>query len=81
MKGNEKVLKVAEAKSSDVGRGLARIDPEVKEKLGLKSGDIILIQGDNMTAAKIWSGDETDRNTGVIRIDGPTRRNAGVKID
>ncbi len=81
MKSNEKVLKVAEAQSTDVGRGLARIDPEVKEKLSLKSGDIILIHGDNMTAAKVWAGDESDRNTGVIRIDGPTRRNAGVKID
>ncbi len=81
MKENEKVLKVAEARSSDVGRGLARIDPEVKEKLDLKSGDIILIQGKKETAAKVWAGDETDRNTGLIRIDGPTRRNAGVKID
>ncbi|MBS3789837.1 MAG: CDC48 family AAA ATPase [Candidatus Thermoplasmatota archaeon] len=81
MKGNEKVLKVAEAQSSDVGRGLARIDPEVKEKLGLKSGDIILIHGDDITAAKVWAGDESDRNTGIIRIDGPTRRNAKVKID
>jgi len=81
MKEDEKVLKVAEARSSDVGRGLARIDPEVKEKVNLKSGDIILIHGDNVTAAKVWAGDESDRNTGVIRIDGPTRRNAGVKID
>ncbi|MFW6072101.1 MAG: CDC48 family AAA ATPase [Thermoplasmatota archaeon] len=77
----EKILKVAEAKSSDVGRGLARIDPEVKEKLGLNSGDIILIYGNKQTAAKVWPGEEKDRNTGVIRIDGPTRRNAGVKID
>ncbi|MFO8110184.1 MAG: CDC48 family AAA ATPase [Thermoplasmata archaeon] len=75
------MLKVSEAKSSDVGRGLARIDPEVKEKLGLQSGDIIMIIGDKETAAKLWAGDEQDRNTGVIRIDGPTRRNAGVKID
>ncbi|MFW5907503.1 MAG: CDC48 family AAA ATPase [Candidatus Natronoplasma sp.] len=81
MKNDEKVLKVAEAKSSDVGRGLARVDPEVKEKLGLKSGDIILIYGNKQTAAKVWPGDESDRNTGKIRIDGPTRRNAGVKID
>ncbi|MFW6197007.1 MAG: CDC48 family AAA ATPase, partial [Thermoplasmatota archaeon] len=77
----EKILKVAEAKSSDVGRGLARIDPEVKEKLGLNSGDIILIDGEKQTAAKVWPGEEKDRNTGIIRIDGPTRRNAGVKID
>ncbi len=81
MKKDEKFLKVAEAKSSDVGRGLARIDPEVQEQMGLKSGDIILIYGKSQTAAKVWPGDEKDRNTGVIRIDGPTRRNAGVKID
>ncbi len=81
MKEDEKVLKVVEAKSSDVGRGLARIDPEVKDRLGLKSGDIILIYGNKQAAAKVWPGDESDRNTGTIRIDGPTRRNAGVKID
>ena len=81
MRNEDKVLKVAEAKSSDVGRGLARIDPAVKEQLGLKSGDIVLIHGNKQTAAKIWPGDENDRNTGIIRIDGPTRRNAGVKID
>ncbi len=74
-------MKVAEAKSSDVGRGLARIDPEIKEKLDLQSGDIIMIIGEKETTAKLWAGDEQDRNTGLIRIDGPTRRNAGVKID
>lgn len=81
MKKEERVLKVAEARSSDVGKGLARIDPAVKEKLGLQSGDIVLILGDKDTAAKVWAGAEEDRNTGMIRIDGPTRRNAGVKID
>ncbi len=81
MKKEERVLRVAEARSTDVGRGLARIDPAVKEKLGLQSGDIILVIGNKQTAAKVWAGDEKDRNTGVIRIDGPTRRNAGVKID
>ncbi len=81
MKKEERVLKVAEARSSDVGKGLARIDPAVKEKLGLQSGDIVLILGEKQTAAKVWAGSEEDRNTGLIRIDGPTRRNAGVKID
>ncbi len=81
MAKKDRVLKVAEAKSSDVGRGLARIDPEIKEMLGLQSGDIIMIIGEKETAAKLWAGDEQDRNTGIIRIDGPTRRNAGVKID
>ncbi len=81
MKKEERVLKVAEAMSSDVGKGLARIDPAVKEKLGLQSGDIVLIVGEKETAAKVWAGAEEDRNTGLIRIDGPTRRNAGIKID
>ncbi len=81
MTKQDKVLRVAEAKSSDVGRGLARVDPAVKEMLELNSGDIVMINGNNQTPAKIWPGDENDRNTGIIRIDGPTRRNAGVKID
>jgi len=43
--GNEVKLKVAEARSRDVGRGIARIDPEIVEALGLTTGDVIVIDG------------------------------------
>lgn len=74
-------LKVAEAKSYDAGRGIARIDPEVAYDLGLQTGDVISIEGSKKTAALIWPGYPEDTNSGFIRIDGTVRRNAGASID
>jgi len=77
----EITLRVAEAYYRDVGRGVARIDPEVMEKFGLQSGDIIEIIGKNTVPAIVWPSYPEDRGTGVIRIDGSIRSNAGVGID
>ncbi len=74
-------LKISEAKSYDAGRGIARIDPEVARDLGLQTGDVIGIEGTKRTAALIWPGYPEDNNTGIIRVDGTVRRNAGVSID
>ena len=78
---NEKALKVAELKSGEAGRGVARIDPEVMEILGIKVGDIVQIDGSKKTAVKVLRGGPEDANKGIIRIDGTTRRNAGTGID
>ena len=74
-------LKVAEAKSRDVGRGIARIDGAVAEEMGLTAGDAIVVEGKKKTACIVWPGYPEDYGTGVIRIDGTVRRNAGVGID
>ncbi len=74
-------LRVAEAHSQDVGRGIARLDPESMEKLHIGTGDIILIEGRKVTAARAWPSYASDYGKGIIRIDGYTRRNAGVAID
>jgi transitional endoplasmic reticulum ATPase len=74
-------LKVIEAKSYDAGRGIARIDPEIAYYLGLQTGDVIGIEGAKRTAALVWPGYPEDSNTGLMRIDGTVRRNAGVSID
>jgi len=78
---SEKVLKVAEAKSKDVGRGIARVDPAVMDVLGITAGDVIQIEGKKRTVAIVWPGYPEDANRGVIRIDGNIRRNADVGID
>ena len=36
-------LKVGEARAGDVGRGIARVESKVMEKLNLSSGDVIEI--------------------------------------
>ncbi len=81
MDKKEAVLRVAEAYYRDVGRSIARIDPEVMEELGLQSGDIIEIIGKDSVPAIVWPGYPEDRGKRIIRIDGSLRSNAGVGID
>ncbi|MDD1769769.1 MAG: CDC48 family AAA ATPase [Methanomassiliicoccales archaeon] len=81
MDSSEKVLKVAEAKSKDASRGIARVDPAVMDVLGLTPGDVIQIEGKKRTVAIVWPGYPEDANRGLIRIDGMIRRNAETSID
>jgi transitional endoplasmic reticulum ATPase len=82
MSGKDEItLRVAEAYYRDVGRGIARVDPNVMEKLGLQSGDVIEIVGKSTVPAIVWPGYPEDRGKGIIRIDGNLRSNAGVGID
>lgn len=81
MDSSEKILKVAEAKSKDAGRGIARVDPEVLSALGLTAGDVIQIEGKKRTVAIVWPGYPEDSNRGTIRIDGTIRRNAQTSMD
>jgi len=74
-------LKVIEARPTDVGRGIARIDPAVFSQMGWQAGDAVSIEGKKKTAALLWPGYPEDTGTGVVRLDGNTRRNAGVSID
>ncbi len=74
-------LRVAEAYAKDVGRGIAVVDPKVAREMGWKTGDVIEISGKRKTYALLWPGHMDDYGTGVIRIDGNIRNNAGVGID
>ncbi len=77
----EKEIKIAEARQGDIGRGAARIDPEVAYSLGVSSGDFVEIEGKKKTAAVLWPGLPGDAGGELIRIDSTTRRNAGIRID
>ena len=72
---------MAEAKSRDVGHGIVRIDPLIAERLNITTGDTVEIIGKRRTVALSWYGYPEDRGKQIIRIDGATRRNAGVGID
>ncbi len=74
-------LRVAEAQSRDVGRGIARIDPKVSSEIGLSAGDVVEIHGKKKTVAIYWPGYQEDYGKSLIRIDGYTRNNAGAGID
>ena len=81
MTSNDRAIKVAELKPGEAGKGIARLDPELMNILGLKVGDIALVIGNKKTAVKILSGPAEDANRGIIRLDGSTRRNAGISLD
>lgn len=74
-------LRVGDAKQRDVGRGIARIDQKTMSKLGISAGDVVEIAGKRNTAAIAWPAYTEDQDRGIIRIDGFTRKNAGVAIN
>ena len=73
-------LRVAEALKRDVGRGIVRFDKKYQRQLGVEPGDIVALIGDRMTAAIVANPHPDDRGLDIIRMDGYTRRNAGVSI-
>lgn len=73
-------LKIAEAFSKDVGRGLARIDPADMTQLDADVGDIIEITGKRTTVAKLMPTFSSDRGKGILQIDGIIRGNAKVGV-
>ena len=75
------ILRVKEALVRDVGRSIARIDPEEMKQLGLEPGDIIVIVGKRATPVKIMPAFSDDRGKNIIQIDGITRDNAQAGID
>jgi len=76
-----KQLKVKEALPKDVGRAIARIDPEDMKSLGLEVGQIVEIEGKRKTAAKAMPCYVEDRGGKIVQIDGITRENAKVGLD
>jgi len=78
---DEIVLRVKEALVKDVGRAIARIDPNDMKLIGLESGDVIIIEGKRATPVKIMPCYPEDRDKKIIQIDGITRENAQAGID
>jgi transitional endoplasmic reticulum ATPase len=78
---SEVQLHVGDARQRDVGRGIARIDQRTMQKLGISAGDVVEIVGKRTTSAIAWPAYSEDQNRDMIRIDGFTRKNAGVAIN
>lgn len=74
-------LKVSEAPSDDVGRGIVRVDPEVMQALQLDAGDVVQVIGPGAAVAKALPMRPKDRGAGQIQMDGVLRANAKVKLD
>jgi len=74
-------MRVGEAKQRDVGKRRARIEPEAMEFLKVEAGDMVEIIGKRSSCAVVWPADDDNKTPDVIRIDGQTRKNAGVGIN
>jgi transitional endoplasmic reticulum ATPase len=74
-------LKVAEALSRDVGRGIARMGPEDLDKLAVAIGDTVEIAGKRVTVCKAMPAHKELRGQSRIQIDGLVRENAGAGLD
>jgi hypothetical protein len=78
---NPLTLKVLEAYSSDIGRGVARIDHNSLNSLGLSEGDSIeIINKDRTIEAKCLDLLPSDEGKGIIRVDPHLRKSIGVPI-
>ncbi|HEY6534371.1 MAG TPA: CDC48 family AAA ATPase, partial [Candidatus Nitrosocosmicus sp.] len=73
-------LKVLEAYTRDVGRGVARIDYDSMDSLSASTGDVVEIKGKRKTVAKCLPLYPSDEGKGIIRVDGLVRNNAGIAI-
>ena len=80
MAENELTLKVLEAYTRDVGRGVARIDYDSMDTLNASTGDVIELKGKRRTVAKCLPLYPSDEGKGIIRIDGLGRNNSGIAI-
>jgi transitional endoplasmic reticulum ATPase len=75
-------LKVAEAEQRDIGRKIARVDPDVIERLNITSGDALELSSlGKKTTVLSWPARNSDRGKGLIRIDGYARNKLDVGIN
>ncbi len=59
-----------------VGRGVARIDPDDIARLGCQPGDIVMVRGSRTTAAKVVPSALADRGRQTIQMDSQVRQNS-----
>jgi len=72
-------LTVRGAEKRDAGRGIARLPEPVRKRLGVLSGDTVVVAGESETVAKVWpAGGDTPAD--AVLVDADTRANAGAKI-
>jgi transitional endoplasmic reticulum ATPase len=69
-------LKVAEALAEDVGKGLVRLDPEDIRTLSAVLGDVVEINGEKKTVARITGTFPEYHGKKMIQMDGITRGNS-----
>jgi transitional endoplasmic reticulum ATPase len=72
-------LTVHSAEKRDAGRGIARLPEAARRRLGVLSGDAVLLAGDRTTVAKLWPA-RADVPDDAVLVDAGTRANAGAAV-
>lgn len=75
------MLRVIEALPKDVGRGLARLDPQDMTRIGVGIGDVIEIVGKRATVARSMPAYADQRGQNLVQMDGIMRANTGAGLD
>ncbi|MBY8997087.1 MAG: CDC48 family AAA ATPase [Candidatus Thorarchaeota archaeon] len=73
-------LKVAAAMPKDQGRGIVRLNSDIRNHLEIRSGDYVLLNGAKETVAVAWPSLKEDEVLDMVRMDGLIRSNAGVRL-
>lgn len=73
-------LTVVEARRQDVGRAIARLDPDALKELAAAPGDVLEIRGRGRTVAKAMPTFKEERGQQAIQLDSVARANAGVSL-
>ncbi len=73
-------LKVMEAFQEEAYKGIVRIDSQTMKEIGVRSGDIVEIEGKRKTFGIADRAYPTDVGESIIRMDGLLRRNARTGI-
>ncbi len=77
----EIALKVGELTDrAESGRGIVRIDSRNMSTINVREGDIVELKGEKTTAAIAVRAYPADIGLNIIRMDGITRRNAGIGV-
>lgn len=71
------MLKVSGIPRRQVGMGRTSVDPQIVEMAGWKTGQVLEISYDKTTFARLWPGN-IQYGSGLIEMDGTTRKNAGA---
>ncbi|MHB8126379.1 MAG: CDC48 family AAA ATPase [Desulfitobacteriaceae bacterium] len=74
------LLKVTEAITKDMDRGIARIDPKDMQAFGVHIGDTIIINGQKEAVARVMPAYVDHRGKRLIQIDDILRQNSGTAL-
>src|SRR5579883_2486592 len=79
--GEPATLQLTVIEGIQVGRGVARIDPDDMARLGCVPGDTVLITGSRTTAAKVVPLGVLERGMRVIQMDSQVRQNSASGLN